>query len=1146
MLFPYSVTYYDSHWATNNHADHYMIDSGSNVHISNQKDALSSFHKRGNFVRTPSGTIKGNGSGLMSIQGSFKTVELSDVQFIPTAPYSILSFSKLSALGFVIDLNEGTFAYPDGTTLQIIRDNGLYFIDFKSSPHASKAHKATKFTANPIEAEGNDTETPDDLTAIDKIHLRLGHISQRYIDTLVNVGVKLGLEIEPQAKLRQLCIPCRVCKASRPHFSSASAPLATEPGELICSDIWGKFDTPSFGGNIYAIHFTDYYTRYSRVYFMQKKSEALDKFKLFIKEVCDPCKLKIKRLRTDNDSVYVSAEFKLFTSGAGIEQEQSSPYCHEQNGIAERYWRTVQTMAHCLLETAQLDLRYWAFAFAHAAYLKNRVPHSGIDFEIPYQRLTGRQPDLSDVRIFGCKAFAFIDPNLRKKLDPKAQELLYVGHDATSKSYLLWDLAGRTVVKSGMATFYEDSHFGRILSKSLSPLKFNDPEEARISVTDDSEDYSIEDVQDILDHGCWYQAESDIRHAVVLIKLSDDTTRWVLLSGYLSKCGDARKFANYIRGRDTSKDHPFFFRVSVRYSDRGSKPRFAPAYICSTDFNDPNGLFYQVVYTSDGSHQDVRSVDISDLPAVPFVSMNADISRVPYTYRESQTMADAAEWHEATTSEIDSMYKRAVFELATWPTGKNVLKSRMVYKIKRDGRYKARFVACGYSQKPGEDYDTTFAPVSQLTTFRLFLALSLQLGLTISQADVETAYLYSDLDEEIYIRIPEGMDDRDDDGNKMCWKLKKGLYGLKQSGFLWYRLISGWLRDFGFEQSVVDSCIYVYRNGDVTCLISTYVDDLFISCNCADFKADLIAKLREKFSITESTSFDDALGIQLDHKLDGFKLHMTNYITAMLERHGMSQCHSTALPMDPGFEIHSKDAPTTDDEKAEMEKLPYAKLIGELLWLSRCCRPDITFAVSILARFTHCYSRRHFNALKHIMKYLKGTIDYGLIYTKSDDFDVQNSLIAYTDSDYAGSKADRYSTSGGILYLANCPISWRTKKQSTIATSTTESELTAMFEMSKEIAFARNLLETLHFEQKKPTILHCDNAGAFHLSKNPAVHDRSKHFEIRVLKVREYVSREYVFPNLIRTSEMIADIFTKALTKGLFERFRTSLFSLSA
>lgn len=170
----------------------------------------------------------------------------------------------------------------------------------------------------------------------------------------------------------------------------------------------------------------------------------------------------------------------------------------------------------------------------------------------------------------------------------------------------------------------------------------------------------------------------------------------------------------------------------------------------------------------------------------------------------------------------------------------------------------------------------------------------------------------------------------------------------------------------------------------------------------------------------------------------------------------------------------------------------------------------------------------------------------GLEYAVSEALDLNNCLISYSDSDYAASKDDRKSTSGGIVYLGNCPISWSTRKQGTIATSTTEAEFTAMFETAKDVYFFRNLLETLHIKQSSPTILHCDNSGAFFLSKNPALHNRSKHFEIRYLKLREYVSDKHLLPYLISTKEMVADVFTKALTKPKFDQFRSKIFNLAA
>ena len=295
---------------------------------------------------------------------------------------------------------------------------------------------------------------------------------------------------------------------------------------------------------------------------------------------------------------------------------------------------------------------------------------------------------------------------------------------------------------------------------------------------------------------------------------------------------------------------------------------------------------------------------------------------------------------------------------------------------------------------------------------------------------LQCAFLHADLDEEIYIRMPEGMDSHNEKGERICLKLLKSIYGLKQSGRQWSIMITEWLLKFGFIQSNVDSCIYIYREkGEVVCIINLYVDDIFTGSNNG-FLTRLLSEMEKTFDIKNDGDVKDALGMEITQLAKGsLKISMGNYIEQVLERHSMQDCNSTKVPMDPGFEMHNKDAlELTKEEKLNLERTPYINLVGELLWLARCCRPDIYLAVCVLARYSSAFSRRHWNALKHILKYLKGTKDYGLVYTTSK-MDISSVLIGYTDSDHAGDKNNRLSTSGGCVFFDKNLISWLSRKQ---------------------------------------------------------------------------------------------------------------------
>mmetsp|Transcript_17969 Transcript_17969/g.61249 ORF Transcript_17969/g.61249 Transcript_17969/m.61249 type:complete len:398 (-) Transcript_17969:1278-2471(-) len=253
-------------------------------------------------------------------------------------------------------------------------------------------------------------------------------------------------------------------------------------------------------------------------------------------------------------------------------------------------------------------------------------------------------------------------------------------------------------------------------------------------------------------------------------------------------------------------------------------------------------------------------VTVSEVFATATLGVDAP---VPNTKKQLEAAPDRSEWEASDAKELDSLYKQSVMEEADWPANKNVMGSRMVRKRKynADGsieKYKSRLVAQGFSAIFGEDYFETFAPVIQLTALRIMLAICVQLGLHTFQADFETAFLNAPLEEEIYMRMPEGLRKFDDDGKEKCWKLKKSLYGLKQAPRDWNELLVKHLLSlkFGpenksFEQSQVDPCLFTLRSGDLFCIISIYVDDLSGGSNDPEFATQLIAELRKQFPIEE-------------------------------------------------------------------------------------------------------------------------------------------------------------------------------------------------------------------------------------------------------------------------------------------------------
>ena len=317
-----------------------------------------------------------------------------------------------------------------------------------------------------------------------------------------------------------------------------------------------------------------------------------------------------------------------------------------------------------------------------------------------------------------------------------------------------------------------------------------------------------------------------------------------------------------------------------------------------------------------------------------------------------------------------------------------------------------------------------------------------------------------------------------------------------------------------------------FASGDII-IIVLYVDDLIITGHSMDKISNIKLSLQNTFEMTDLGFLHYFLGIQVWQKDDGFYLSQTKYALDILKRFQVTDCKSVSTPIASGLKL-SKDM-----EGEDVDPTLYRQLVGSLVYLTHT-RPDISFAVSVVSRFLSSPKVPHWIAAKRILRYVKGTLTMGIYYSFHGDI----SLIGYLDSDWAGSVDDRKSTIGYVVYLGAGPISWCSKKQSTIALSTTEAEYTMANEAAKEITWLRAILSVLKQHHAGPSLLHCDNQSAISLSKNLVFHARSKHIEVYHHYIRHLLQQQVIHLQYCKTEDQIADLFTKALSEAKFVSLR--------
>ncbi|KAL2607649.1 hypothetical protein R1flu_026222 [Riccia fluitans] len=476
--------------------------------------------------------------------------------------------------------------------------------------------------------------------------------------------------------------------------------------------------------------------------------------------------------------------------------------------------------------------------------------------------------------------------------------------------------------------------------------------------------------------------------------------------------------------------------------------------------------------------------------------------------------------------------------MSTWtlvplPPGRRTVGCKWVFKVKTkpDGsvsRYKARLVAQGYSQIHGVDYTDTFSPVVRLQSIRVLFAVAVQYKMHIHQMDVKTAFLNGFLEEEVYMRLPEGLTPKD---STLVCKLHRALYGLKQSSRAWFHKIDTHLKKVGFSPLAADSNIYLLMDSLGLLVLALYVDDILLLSASTTLLSQAKQLLHQEFDMTDLGKVNHFLGIHVDYNFETstLKLSQKAYILLKLARFNLSTVASKETPMVGGAQFTAADCPTTREEKAAMELIPYSESVGSLMWIALCTRQDIAFAVFSLAQFMSNLGQKHWIGVKRVFRYLASTQDLVLRYQHSTQ---PSQLLGYSDADWGGDTHTRKSTSGYCFLLSVVAISWSSTKQKSVALSTTKSEYMALSKAAAEAIWLRSLVKELEPELcTGAIILFCDNTSAISLSKTGKFHDRSKHIDIRHKFVNQQVADGHIKLLQCRSTDQIADILTKPLAK---------------
>jgi hypothetical protein len=499
-----------------------------------------------------------------------------------------------------------------------------------------------------------------------------------------------------------------------------------------------------------------------------------------------------------------------------------------------------------------------------------------------------------------------------------------------------------------------------------------------------------------------------------------------------------------------------------------------------------------------------------------------------HSLAEARRSPDWPEWEKAAQSEYNQLLEMGTWKLVDKPPDAVPIANKWTFVKKRNKageiiKYKARLVAKGCAQRPGHDYVETFSPVVRMESIRAILALIPIKNLKIQQMDIKGAYLNGILQEKVYMRQPEGFEDGTD---RVCL-LVKTIYGLKQSGREWNKEFDNKIKTFGFQQLKSDPCVYIRRDKDGISIITIWVDDLLLFASSDSLMQQMKDAIRSQWEATDMGDPSKIIGIEITQKDNSITISQEKYIEAILRRENMENSNPVGTPLDYNIKI----GPNPDGNNGNRSN-SFARLLGELQFLANATRPDIAHAINRLAAYTANPSLQHQGTLKRILRYLAGTKGYGLTYSHPLENTKNNPNIIYGFADAAyGNQDDCKSTTGYMFSAAGGAITWRSKKQTMVAQSSTEAEYVALAEAAREASWLRNLFEELGFPQTHPTVIKGDNNGSIAMARNPQFHQRSKHIEIRWHFIRDLISKQIITIEECRDPEQTADILTKPLTR---------------
>ena len=1073
------------------------FDSAASSHQRNTWRGFENFRKtKVNVTLADGSTCKSQGTGDVLLQTGGEPLELKDAMFTPDLDANLVSVGKLT---------------DDGYKVMFEKDQATVFKDGKVVLKVPRVDRMYQFT-EPTEVAFCTKQTVD-------WHSRFGHPSETKLKQLQRMYPKLKLVHPPH------CDTCSMAKQRQAPYKLTSHQVAA-PLELIHTDICESQYT-GFDGSKYFVLFVDEYTKYTVVANLKNKSAemVLDVFKQVKARLENQLGKKILKVRSDNGGEFRGV-FDQFLLESGIKHELSVPYCHQQNGNAERTIGTLVTKTRSLMYQSCTPPRFWPLAVKAATYLYNLSPHSALDGTSPQKSMFPNELDIIErghnLHVFGSLAYRYVHKEKRiqqrtPKFEPTSEKWIFAGYALNSDAYLLLNPSTNKVIEERNLKVVD--HTFPFCERKDNVNRQQCPCESSSVTTTAPATESLVELFEIVTDATASSSGGEVSQ-IGREEIDQPTSDGEMTPSEPSKTEEMAKTSVIEETTDS--------RVSVTPSDDESSEVTDDTN--PSDVSDPETMIPETDPTEAEElekrypsrirkppdfYDPCKPEDKALLTKVPILSS----VWIPETYDEAMNSKWSTYWKEAQAEEFTSMLQLQVFDEVIKPPNIKVISCKWVYSIKRnpDGtvdRFKARLVARGFSQRQGFDFWETYSPTVLACSIRTFLTVCKMKGMVIHQVDVKTAFLNGDIDGEIYVNPPAPYN-----SSGKVWKLKKALYGLKQSPRCWSNKLKEILAEMNFYPTRSDKGVYVRTNGQACSYILVYVDDMLVAAQQAAEVEQIKKSLKERLEIKDMGEIGTFLGVDFQNTVDGKYLTMSQqrYIEELAGRFHLID----ANPITKLAPIDTIDLSGGEEDKS----LPVRNLVGGLLFIANMTRPDISAAVSYLSRFLDHPTRQVWSYCKQVLRYLHSTKEKKLWLGDLDN----TSLVVYADANFAPS-GGRKSQSGVVMKLAGSTVGWLSKKQKTVSTSTTEAEYVALSIATNETLWLQHLLFEMLAPVQYPTTIYEDNRPTIAIVTNQTGPKLAKHIDVKYQAIQDYSAKGYISVEHICTKDQLADGLTKVRT----------------